>query len=122
MANSLEELLGYIQSRNALNIVAVVGMDGLVIGAATSGDLDAEAIAAVAAPGTLMMSDLAQELGQQTTNFATLEYGGYTVAIAPLNEDSLLVVVAAAGALNLGQLRIVMRRNIDRVRDAVAAL
>lgn len=117
---TLSERLHDIQSNYALKMLAVVGMDGLLIDSASSNGFDAEMIAAVAAPGLLMMSDLANEIGEQLPQMTTLEFNQHVVAMLPLGDDTLLVAIAEAGAMNLGQIRIVLRRSMDSLRGALS--
>ena len=117
---TLSSVLQELQSANALQIAAVVGMDGLLVDAAAAENYDAELIGAVAAPGLLMMSDLAKELGEGMAEMTMMEYSDHIVAMMPLNEDALLVAVADSGAMNLGQIRIILRRQMDTLRGAVS--
>lgn len=117
---TLSDRLRDIQSNYALRMIAVVGLDGLLIDAASADGFDPEMIAAVAAPGLLMMSDLANEIGEQLPQMTTLEFRNHVVAMLPLNDDTLLVAIAESGAMNLGQMRIVLRRSTDSLRSALA--
>lgn len=117
---TLSERLHDIQSNYALKMLAVVGLDGLLIDSASSDGFDAEMIAAVAAPGLLMMSDLANEIGEQLPQMTTLEFDQHVVAMLPLSDDTLLVAIAESGAMNLGQIRIVLRRSMDSLRGALS--
>jgi predicted regulator of Ras-like GTPase activity (Roadblock/LC7/MglB family) len=103
-------------------MAAIVGLDGLVVDSASDGKLDAEMVSAVAAPGLLMMSDLANELGEGLAQLTTLEYSNHVAVMLPLNEDTLLIAVAESGAMNLGQLRIVLRRSTEDLRAALEAI
>ena len=115
---NLSNLLQQLQADNGLMMTAVVGLDGMVIDSATDGEIDAEMVSAVAAPGLLMMNDLATELGEKLARITTLEYDSHVAILAPLNDDTLLISVADPGAINLGQLRIVLRRSMDQFRTA----
>lgn len=125
MSGSLQDLsnlLQQLQGSHALQLAAVVGLDGLVVDSASDGNIDAEMVSAVAAPGLLMMSDLANELGEGMAQLTTLEYDRHVVVMMPLNDDTLLIAVAESGAMNLGQLRIVLRRSTDELRAALEAI
>jgi predicted regulator of Ras-like GTPase activity (Roadblock/LC7/MglB family) len=125
MSGSLQDLsnlLEQLQSVHALQLAAIVGLDGLVVDSASDGKLDAEMVSAVAAPGLLTMSDLANELGEGMAQLTTLEYEHHVAVMMPLNEDTLLIAVAESGAMNLGQLRIVLRRSMDDLRAALEAI
>ena len=119
---NLSSLLSQLQSNHALQLAAVVGMDGLLIDSASDGNVDAEMVAAVAAPGLLMMSDLAKELGEDLPQLTTMEYERHVVVMLPLTDDTLLIAVAESGAMNLGQMRIVLRRSMDAFHSALQEL
>ena len=119
---NLSSLLEQLQASHALQMAAIVGLDGLVVDSASDGKLDAEMVSAVAAPGLLMMSDLANELGEGLAQLTTLEYSNHVAVMLPLNEDTLLIAVAESGAMNLGQLRIVLRRSTEDLRAALEAI
>lgn len=118
MGSDLSGLLSELQSSHNLKLIAVVGADGLMVESAAGHDTDAEAISAVAANGLMMMGELGQELGDGAAEVTTLEYSGHTVLLSPLDADNLLVLVTDGKSQNLGQLRIMMRRSGDRIREA----
>ncbi len=119
---NLSSLLEQLQASHALQMAAIVGLDGLVVDSASDGNIDAEMVSAVAAPGLLMMSDLATELGEGLAQLTTLEYENHVAVMLPLNEDTLLIAVAESGAMNLGQLRMVLRRSTETLRAALEAI
>lgn len=118
MDSELSRLLADLQAAHNLKLIAVVGADGLMVDSAAGHGCDAEAVAAVAANGLMMMSELGQELGDGAAEITTLEYSQHTVLLAPLDADNLLVLATDGRAQNLGQLRIMMRRSGDRIREA----
>ncbi|RIK36850.1 MAG: hypothetical protein DCC58_18755 [Chloroflexi bacterium] len=117
----LDDQLRDLQQSNGLAMAAVVGTDGLVIDASAEPGIDAESICSVAANGMLMMDALSQELNSQPAKIMTLEYEAQTILMAPLDEDTLLVLLAGAGT-NLGRLRILMRRSITELSKGLAAI
>lgn len=119
MSDGLTSQLQELKASGSLRMAAVVGLDGLLISEASAPDCDVESLAAVAAPGLLMMSDLAQELGEGFAQITTMEYSNQIVVMAPLTDDALLLLVTEAGPTNLGQLRIRLRRVTDRLRQAL---
>lgn len=121
MGSELAGVLAELQSSHNLKMIAVVGADGLMVEAASAHDCDAEAVSAVAANGLLMMGELGQELGDGAAEVTTLEFPSHTVLLSPIDSDNLLVLVTDGKSLNLGQLRIMMRRSGDRIRDAFGA-
>ncbi|CAN5484495.1 hypothetical protein BH23CHL2_BH23CHL2_00090 [soil metagenome] len=119
---NLSDLLHQLQANHALQMAAVVGMDGLMVESASDGNIDAEMVSAVAAPGLLMMSDLANELDEGMPQLTTLEFSNHVAVLMPLNDDTLLIAVAESGAMNLGQLRIVLRRSVADLGQALDAI
>lgn len=119
---NLSGLLQELQSNHALQMAAVVSLDGLLVDSASDGNIDAEMVSAVAAPGLLMMSDLANELNEGMAQLTTLEFENHVAVLMPLTEDALMIAVAESGAMNLGQLRIVLRRSMDQLRQALDAI
>ncbi len=119
---TLSNLLEQLQANHGLQVAAVVGMDGLLVESSSDGQIEAEAIAAVAAPGLLMMNDLAMELGEDAAELTTMEYANHVVIMLPLTADALLLAVAETSAMNLGQMRIVLRRSIEAFQAAVEDL
>lgn len=117
MGGELAATLQRLQASAAVSLVAVVGLDGLLIEGAAGPGVDLEALSAVAAPGLVMMSDLAQELGEGSAQITTLEFPEHVVAMAPVTDDALLLMVTEVGSMNLGQMRIVLRRTLASVRD-----
>lgn len=107
------ERLRSLQAEHGLMSAALVGLDGLLIEGAGAEGFDLDALAAVAAPGLLMMGDLANELGEGMAQVTTMEYPNHTVLLAPVNDDTLFVAIASASTMNLGQLRIIVRRALQ---------
>jgi predicted regulator of Ras-like GTPase activity (Roadblock/LC7/MglB family) len=116
---SLNEALREIQQTHGLELAAVASADGLVVDSAAVDEIDAESICSVAANGMLLMDALAQELGEEMPEITTLEYASHTVVMAPLDDDNLLVLLAGAG-MNLGRLRLLVRRQVEFLSQALA--
>jgi uncharacterized protein len=117
---SLAETLQALQAGNGLDMAAVVSADGLVIDAAAVEEVDAESICSVASNGLLMMDALGQELGEGAARIVTLEYDNRLVLLSPLDDDNLLVLLAGNG-VNLGRLRIVLRRTTPNLAEALGS-
>lgn len=114
MATNLAEALQELQLTNGLDMAAVVTSDGLVVDAAGIEDVDIESICSVASNGLLMMEAVAQELGESQADVTTLEYPNHMVVMSPLDNENLLVLLAGAG-MNLGRLRIILRRRREEL-------
>jgi predicted regulator of Ras-like GTPase activity (Roadblock/LC7/MglB family) len=118
MSVALEAALNELQESAGLELASVVSHDGLVIGSAHDDEIDAEAVATVAASGLLMMDSLGRELQQGPARDVILEYENNLVILSPLNEDLLLVTVGS-GNSNLGRVRLLIRRSLDKLNHAV---
>ncbi len=107
---SFGDLVQKLQKDYALEAALVVTADGLIVDAATASgtEIDAEAIAANAVSGLLMLEALGQELAS-TPRQAIIEFDRHLVLVTPLDQDTALVLVAA-GSTNLGRLRLAVRR------------
>lgn len=117
LAGALQEL----HQSHELKMAAVVSADGLVVDASSSDDVDAESICSVASNGLLIMDAMSQELGEGPANLFTLEYGSHLLVLSPLDEENLLVLLAGPG-MNLGRLRIILRRHVDRLVEALGSV
>ncbi|MEX1158168.1 MAG: roadblock/LC7 domain-containing protein [Thermomicrobiales bacterium] len=118
MAASLADVLQELQVSNGLDMAALVSADGLVIDAAAVGEIDVESICSVASNGLLVMGSLGQELGEDAAEMLTVEYGRHIVIMAPFEQEHLLVLLAGSG-VNLGRMRIVLRRRMDALAEAM---
>jgi len=112
MATRLAGVLQELQESNGLDMAAVVTSDGLVVDAAGTEKIDVESICSVASNGLLMMEAVGQELGEAQAEVTTLEYTNHIVVMSPLDSEHLLVLLAGVG-MNLGRLRIILRRRRD---------
>jgi predicted regulator of Ras-like GTPase activity (Roadblock/LC7/MglB family) len=111
-------MLHDLQASNGLQLAAVVTADGLVVDAASNGELDVESVCSVAANGLLLIDALGQELDDGSADMATVEFSGHIVIMTPLDVDNLLILIAAGG-MNLGHLRLVLRRHLASLTQLV---
>lgn len=118
---TLGEALQDLQVANGLDLAAVVTADGLVVDAASSSEVDADSLCAAAASGLLLMDALGQELGERHADITTLEYPGHIVVMTPLDDDNVLVLLAGAG-MNLGRIRIILRRRRDELAQLLVGV
>src|SRR5687767_2492206 len=98
MTAELRDLLHKMQSADALDLVAVVTMDGLLIDAATRGELDAQQMAASACDGLLLARALGGRLNRGAPVQAIIEYQQGVLLLEPLDEDLALVMLAPKDA------------------------
>jgi predicted regulator of Ras-like GTPase activity (Roadblock/LC7/MglB family) len=118
MTVALAAALSELRESAGLDLASVVSHDGLVIESAHNDEIDAEAVATVAASGLLMMDSLGRELQQGPARDVILEYENNLVILSPLNDDLLLVTVGS-GNSNLGRVRLLIRRSLDKLNHAV---
>jgi predicted regulator of Ras-like GTPase activity (Roadblock/LC7/MglB family) len=118
MSVALEAALNELKESAGLELASVVSHDGLVIESSHNDEIDAEAVATVAASGLLMMDSLGRELQQGAAKDVILEYENNLVILSPLNDDLLLVTVGS-GNSNLGRVRLLIRRSLDKLNLAV---
>ena len=118
MAASLADMLQELQASSGLEMAAVVSADGLVIDSASNGEIDVESLCSVASNGALVMDALGQELGEHTTDMMTIEYGRHIVTMSPIDQEHMLVLLAGPG-VNLGRMRIVLRRRVGALAEAL---
>lgn len=121
MGESLGEILRGIRESNGLSLVSVVGADGLLVESSQVPNIDGESLSATAASGLLMLDGLSGEIGTGPARQAMIEYDDGVVMLTPLDDDLLLVAVAQAES-NLGRLRLVIRRAVPAIAQAVASL
>jgi uncharacterized protein len=121
MSGDLSQTLHNLREAGGLDLVAVVGSDGLLIDSAQAPDVDAESFSAVAASGLLMMDAMGRELDQGAAKQAILEYDHSVAILTPL-ADELVLIALARGDSNLGRVRLVLRRSMDEVASVVSAI
>ena len=119
MASSLADVLQELQASSGLGMAAVVSADGLVIESASNGEVDVESVCSVASNGALVMDALGQELGEDSAEMMTIEYERHIVMMSSLDPENMLVLLAGPG-INLGRMRIVLRRRADALAEALA--
>ena len=118
MAAGLADVLQELQSSSGLEMAAVVSADGLVIESASSGEVDVESLCSVASNGVLVMEALGQELGGDSSEMMTVEYRDHTVVMSQIDPENLLVLMAGPG-INLGRMRIILRRRLAALTEAL---
>ncbi len=111
----IERILKDLGRINGVNGSLVVGIDGLIIEAEVPGDFDSELVAAMASAvfGTAERS--AEEMKHEPLQQVMIEGDkGKTLMIDA--GEGILVVITEIG-INLGLIRIEMRRSAERVID-----
>jgi predicted regulator of Ras-like GTPase activity (Roadblock/LC7/MglB family) len=88
--------------------------DGLVVGEASMGGVDAAAVAALSASLFARLAELAEAAGRTPPQLAHFEATEGGLLLAPA-DAGLLVVVVADAAANIGLLRLALRAAAERV-------
>jgi uncharacterized protein len=119
MTGDLTRVLTRLQTADAIDLVAVISTDGLLIDAAARADLDAQHLAATACNGLLMARAIGGELGRGAPVQAIIEYEQGLLLLEPLDEDLALVMLTPKEA-NLGRLRLIARKYGPEILQAAA--
>ncbi|MDK2974751.1 MAG: uncharacterized protein PWP08_1122 [Methanofollis sp.] len=114
----LKQILMEFLRLDGVTAAVVVGRDGFVIEDAISGEIDTDALGAMASTGMGTSEAMGAELGKGQLNqmFVELEKG--PILLSPLSEDEMIAIVANDGA-NIGRIRYELKKNRDRI---IAAL
>jgi predicted regulator of Ras-like GTPase activity (Roadblock/LC7/MglB family) len=118
MTVALGDALRQLKEAGGLDMATVVSSDGLVIESAHDAQIDADAIGAIAASGFLMLDALGREFDQGRAKEAILEYERNLIVLSPMDDD-LMLVVLSSGDSNIGRIRLVLRRSMATVSQAV---
>ena len=114
----LHKILQGLVEVPGIDVAVVVGRDGFVIDAASTGTADTEAIGAMVSTGMGSAESVGRELGLDVMDQAMMEYKNGIVMMTALGTDALLVVVASKDA-NLGGVRLQVRRSAPKLEAAL---
>ncbi len=114
---TIRDLVSALRRRDGVDAAIVLGRDGLLIDGATSGDLDAEGIAAHVPPLAFAAMELGHAAARGEFGLMVLEYGAGTAVVTAVTADALLLVLLHPGA-NLSSLLFDLRLH----RAQIAAL
>lgn len=114
----LKQILSEFLKLDGVSAAVVAGRDGFVIESAVSGDIDLDALGAMASTGLGTSEAMSQELGKEVMNQIIIELEEGPILISPISEDELIAIVAQQG-VNVGRLRYELKKKRDRI---VAAL
>ncbi|BAW30820.1 regulator protein [Methanothermobacter sp. MT-2] len=115
MVEMIERVLKDLGRINGVNGSLVVGKDGLIIESEVPSDIDAELVAAMASAvfGTAERS--AEEIKQEPLEQVMIEGSRGKTLMIDAGEGILAVITDVD--INLGLIRLEMRRSAERVRD-----
>jgi len=118
----IDSILAEFIAIDGVRLACLVGRNGFLLASQPEGNSSyAEALSAIAASGLasteLMGEELARRSSLQTGLF---EYQDSMIILSPVGEDSFLMVVAEDDT-NLGWLRLVIRKNANRIKEINAS-
>lgn len=92
-----------------VDLAAIVSMDGMQIESYSRGNLDVDAVCAVATHGLRLSEALGREVDKGETRQTVLEYDGGAIVMEPLNEDAMMLIVSA-DPNSIGRIRYMSKR------------
>jgi predicted regulator of Ras-like GTPase activity (Roadblock/LC7/MglB family) len=114
----LKQILSEFLKLDGVSAAVVVGRDGFVIESAVSGNMNVEALGAIASSGVGTSEAMGQELGKGHLSQMLVELENGQIILSPLSTDELIAIVADHGA-NIGRVRYELKKNRERI---IAAL
>ncbi|MBP2145975.1 putative regulator of Ras-like GTPase activity (Roadblock/LC7/MglB family) [Methanofollis sp. W23] len=103
---------------DGVTAAVVIGRDGFVIEDAVSGEIDTDALGAMASTGMGTSEAMGAELGKGELNQMLVELQNGPILLSPLSEDELIAIVANDGS-NIGRIRYELKKNRDRITAAL---
>jgi len=114
----LKQILGEFLKLDGVSAAVVAGRDGFVIESAVAGDVDIEALGAMASTGMGTSEAMSTELGKGEMYQMLVELENGPILLSPLSEDELIAIVADT-KVNVGRIRYELKKNRERI---IAAL
>jgi len=114
----LKQILMEFLRLDGVTAAVVVGRDGFVIEDAISGDIDTDALGAMASTGMGTSEAMGAELGKGQLNQMLVELENGPILLSPLSEDEMIAIVANDG-VHIGRIRYELKKNRERI---IAAL
>ncbi|QSZ68374.1 dynein regulation protein LC7 [Methanofollis aquaemaris] len=114
----LKQILMEFLRLDGVTAAVVIGRDGFVIEDAVSGEIDTDALGAMASTGMGTSEAMGSELGKGELNQMLVELQNGPILLSPLSEDELIAIVANDG-VNIGRIRYELKKNRDRITAAL---
>jgi hypothetical protein len=114
----LRQILGEFLRLDGVTAAVVAGRDGFVIESVVAGDIDVEALGAMASTGMGTSEAMSNELGKGEMHQMLVELENGPILLSPLSEDELIAIVANAN-VNVGRIRYELKKNRDRITAAL---
>ncbi len=99
-------------------MAGIIGKDGFIIEYASNGEVDVDAVAAMASTAMGTAESVGKEVGRGDASQMIMEYKGGNIIIAPVTENEIVAVVSD-GTANLGRIRYEIKKNKDKIRSAL---
>ncbi|MBI5099324.1 MAG: roadblock/LC7 domain-containing protein [Nitrospirae bacterium] len=117
----IKEVLSIFTRLEGVNAVCLVGRDGFLVDSIVKKGMDAEMIGAIASGGFGSSESMGKQLDKGNLTMTMLEFKEGPVMLAPVGDDTFLVVAADEGA-NLALIRLAIRRHKNKLAMATAGL
>ena len=117
MSSLSEELEDFLQVEGVTAVV-VVGRDGFIIDSASTGSFNIDEVGAVVSTGVGSSESIGTELGVGDMQQGMLVYDDGIVFMNAVGEDAIFVLVARPD-VNLGMVRLRIKRRIDGIKAAL---
>ena len=115
---TIRDLVGALRQREGVDAAVVLGRDGLLIDSQTTGNVNAESVAALIPSIVAAAEEFGTHASRGALTTAILEFEQGIAIIALLSTDALLLVLAQPSA-NVGRLLFELRRNRENISSLV---
>ncbi len=116
---AIQKILAEFTNIEGVHTACLVGRDGFLLDSLARAGIDAEMIGAIASSGFGSAESMGTQLGQGDLKMTMFEFANGPVMFAPVGEDAFLVIVADQNT-NLGWIRISIKKNSMKIREAAA--
>lgn len=114
----LKQILSEFLKLDGVSAAVVVGRDGFVIESVEAGEIDTEALGAMASTGMGTSEAMGAELGKGEMQQMLVELELGPILLSPLSDDELIAIVGEKD-VNIGRIRYELKKNKERI---IAAL
>jgi predicted regulator of Ras-like GTPase activity (Roadblock/LC7/MglB family)/DNA-binding response OmpR family regulator len=116
---AIQKILAEFTSIEGVHTACVVGRDGFLLDSLARTGIDAEMIGAIASSGFGSAESMGTQLGQGDLRMTMFEFANGPVMFAPVGEEAFLVIVADQET-NLGWIRMSIKKNANKIKEAAA--
>lgn len=118
---ALRDVLNKFKLLNSVDMAAIVNIDGMQIESFNRGELDVDAVCAVATTGLQMSEALGQETARGNARQTVLEYDGGAILLEALSSETMMLVVSK-DPHSIGQIRYMSKKYRQQMLDALDSL